>query len=541
MLWGAVGLVLIIACVNIAGLLLARGAMRGREIATRLALGSGRSAVIRQLLAESAVLAVAGGALGLGVGWAVLEGLKSLGTHVFPLGYPVQLDLRVLAVTLAVALVTSVVFGLVPALQASRVDVQAALAEAGTRGVARGAGRGRRVLVAGEVALGVILLTGAGLLVRSFVHLRSLNPGFDPSHVTTATLSLQDARYQDAARIQALFADSLERLRRQPGVEFAGVALGLPYTRLLNMGFGRVEGATDEDKGGMANVSYVTPGYFEALRVPVRSGRIFTDADQASSQPVAIVNEQFASRFYKGREIRGLHIRVAGGVREVVGVIGNARVTSSGLGADTGPLPEAAIVYIPAAQTASGFFKGVHIWFSPSWVVRSSGPVAGLPRQIREAIAGVDPLLPIATLQSMSDVQAEALAQQRFMMSLVLGLGAVALLLAAIGIHGLIASSVSERTRELGIRLALGARPSQVITGVVLPGLSLAVVGVVIGAAGAFAAARLLRSFLWGVEPTDPVTFGAVIASLLLVALVASLLPALRVLRLDPALTLRAE
>jgi len=541
MLWGAVGMVLLIACVNIAGLLLARSSMRVREIATRMALGSGRRAVIRQLLVESAVLALAGGALGLLVGWFVLEALRRLSANVFPLGYPIELDVRVLGATLVIALVTSVIFGLVPALQASRVDVQAALAESGTRGVARGTGRWRRLLVVGEVAIGVVLLVGAGLLVRSFVHLRGLNPGFDPSNVIAATISLQDARYEDGPKVNRLFEDSLARIRRQPGVEAAGVALGLPYTRLLNMGFMRVEGANEEDKGGMTNVSYITPGYLEALRVPIRTGRPFTDADQAQSLPVAIVNEQFANRFYKGQEIRGLHIRVGGANREVIAVIGNARATSSGLGGDNGPLPNPAIVYIPAAQTSGGFFKGVHIWFSPSWVVRSQGTVEGLPGGIRESLAAVDPLLPIAKIESMTDVQGAALAQQRFMMTLVLGLGAVALLLAAIGIHGLIASSVSERRRELGIRLALGATGTHVMRDVVLPGLTLAAIGVLIGTAAAFAAVRLLQSFLWGVTSSDPLTFVAVVATLLAVALIASVIPAMRVLRLDPAQTLRAE
>ena len=541
MLWGAVGMVLLIACVNIAGLLLARSSLRVREIATRMALGSGRRAVIRQLLVESAVLALGGGTLGLFVGWFVLEALRRLSAHVFPLGYPIELDGRVLAATLGIALVTSVIFGLVPALQASRVDVQAALAESGTRGVARGTSRSRRLLVVGEVAIGVVLLVGAGLLVRSFVHLRGLNPGFDPTNVIAATISLQDARYEDGAKVNRLFEDSLARIRRLPGVEAAGVTLGLPYTRLLNMRFMRVEGATAEDKGGMTNVSYVTPGYLEALRVPVRSGRAFTDADQAPSLPVAIVNEQFANRFYKGQEIRGLHIRVGGANREVIGVIGNARATSSGLGGDNGPLPNPAIVYIPAAQTSGSFFKGVHIWFSPSWVVRSQGTVEGLAGGIRQSLGAVDPLLPIAKIESMTDVQADSLAQQRFMMTLVLGLGAVALLLAAIGIHGLIASSVSERRRELGIRLALGATGSRVMRDVVLPGVTLAGIGVVIGTAAAFVAVRLLQSFLWGVTATDPFTFAAVILTLLAVAFCASIIPAVRVLRLDPALTLRGE
>jgi predicted permease len=542
MLWAAVGVVLLIACVNIAGLLLARSALRTREIATRLALGGSRGVVIRQLLVESGVLAVAGGLLGLGVGQVVLTTLLRLSTDVFPIGYPIALDARVFAATLALSVVTSLLFGLVPALHATRVNVQGALAESSSRAVAGGSSRwARRVLVAGEIALSVILLVGAGLLVRSFMELRSLDPGFDPSGVTTASVSLQDKRYEDAAKVNRLFADTLAEIRRQPGVEAAGVSLGLPYTRLLNLGWGRVEGATEDDRGGMTNVSYVTPGYFEALRVPVRSGRAFSDADATGSLPVAIVNEEFVRRFYKGQQVVGLHIATAGARREIVGVVGSTRVTSSGLGGDGSPLPVPYIVYVPASQTSAGTLRQVHTWFSPAWVVRSSGSIAGVPEAIRQAVAHVDPLLPVAKVESMGDVQASALASQRFMMTLVLGLGAVALLLAAIGIHGLIASSVTERTRELGVRLALGASGRQVMKDVMLPGVTLAVIGVITGAAGALAGARVMQSYIWGVQPRDPVTLLAVIGTLLLVALVASVIPALRVLRLDPALTLRAE
>jgi predicted permease len=389
--------------------------------------------------------------------------------------------------------------------------------------------------------LSVILLAGAGLLVRSFVQLRSLDPGFSPDNVTTATVSLQDKRYEDAAKVNRLFADTLAQIRRQPGVEAAGVTLGLPYTRLLNMGWRRVEGTTPEDRGGMTNLSYITPGYLEALRVPVRAGRAFADTDTTESMPVAVVNEEFVNRFYRGQQVVGLHIAIGGASREIVGVVGSTRVTSSGIGGDGSPLPVPFIVYVPATQTPAGTFRLVHTWFSPAWVIRTSGSIAGLPDAVRQAVAAVDPLLPIAKIESMADVQATALASQRFMMTLVVGLGAVALLLAAIGIHGLIASSVTERTRELGLRLALGASAGQVMKDVVMPGVLLALVGVVAGAAGALAGARVLEAYLWGVQPRDPLTLLAVVGTLFVVALVASVIPALRVLRLDPALTLRAE
>jgi predicted permease len=542
MLWGAVGMVLLIACVNVAGLLIARSGLRTREIATRMALGSGRAAVVRQLLVESAVLALAGGAAGVGVGWLVLALLKNLGEEVFDFGYPVALDGGVLAVTMLVALGTSVVFGLVPAMHASRVDVQGTLADAGTRAVAGGRSRWpRRLLVVVEVALGVVLLVSAGLLVRTFVYLRGLDPGFDPASVTVATVSLQDKRYEDPVRIARLFDATLDSLRRQPGVEAAGITLGLPYTRLLNYGWGRVEGATADNKGGMTNVSYITPGYMEALRVPLRKGRLFTAADQAAAPPVVIVNDAFVQKFYKGQDVIGLHIRFAEVPREIVGVVGTARATSSGLGGDGSPLVQPYAIYVPAAQTSSRFFRGVHVWFSPSWVVRSAAPAGAIAESIRSAVRDVDPLLPVAKIETMTAVQTAALSTQRFTMALVVGLGAVALLLAAIGIHGLIASSVTERTRELGIRLALGASRRQVLQDVVVPGVTLASIGVAAGALASLPVTRLLRSFLWGVQPGDPVTFASVIGTLLLVALAASLLPALRVLRLDPARTLRAD
>jgi len=542
MLWGAVGVVLLIACVNIAGLLLARSGSRTREIATRMALGSGRRAVIRQLLVESGVLAIGGGALGLMVGWGVLRALIALSADVFPLGYPVRLDATVLGITLVVALVTSVCFGLVPALHASRVDVQAVLAEAGTRAVAGGRGRrARSLLVVGEVAMGVVLLVSAGLLVRTFVHLRSLSPGFDPSSVTTATISLQDKRYEDPATVNRLFEDTLAGIRRQPGVEAVGVTLGLPYTRLLNLGFGRVEGATDKDKGGMTNLSYITPGYIEALRLPVRRGRAFAETDRADSLSVAIVNEEFVRRYYKGQDVVGLHIRVAGGPREIVGVVANARATSSGLGGDGSPLITPYVVYVPAAQLPGATFKLVHTWFSPSWVVRSSGSIAGLPASIRQSVAAVDPMLPIARMESMAAVQAASLAGQRFMMSVVVGLGLVALLRAAIGIHGLIASSVSERTREFGIRMALGSGRAQILRGVLREGLVLAASGLVMGVVGALLLSRFLEGLLFEVTPLDVTTFAATGLGLALVALAASWLPARRATHVDPSIALRAQ
>jgi predicted permease len=544
MLWGAVGIVLLIACVNIAGLLLARGTTRTREIATRMALGSGRGAVIRQLLVESAVLGLLGGGLGLVVAWGVLAVLGSLGAEVFDLWQPLELNARVLMVTLPVALGTSVLFGLVPALQTSRLDVQTALSETGTRAVAGASSRWpRRVLVIGEVALGMVLLVSAGLLIRTFVHLRDLSPGFDETSLVTASVSLQDARYRDSLAVQHLFEETTARLRAVPGVQGAAVSLGMPYSRLLNNGFRRLDGAhVDAPKESrITNMTYVTPGFFETLKVPVRAGRTIADGDSAASTPVAVVNESFIARYYKDdTRVIGRHIGSGDEVREIIGIVGNTQQGAAGWG-DFGPISPLPCLYVPVAQTTSAFLTLVHTWFQPSWVVRSTLPVAALVPELRRTIESVDAQLPIANVRTIDELRGEKLSSQRFMMGLVAGLGLVALVLAAVGLHGLIASSVNERTRELGIRLALGATARQAMTAVVIPGLVLAGIGIAVGTAAALAVSRLLHSFVWGVTSTDPATFAGVIAVLLGVAVVASVIPALRVLRLDPALTLRAE
>jgi putative ABC transport system permease protein len=544
LLWGAVGMVLLIACVNVAGLLIARGATRTREIATRMALGSGRRGVIRQLLVESAILALLGGGLGVFVAWGALTGIGSLGAEVFGLWQPLALNLRVLAVTIVVALGTSVVFGLIPAVQTSRLDVQAALAETGTRGVAGTSTRWpRRILVISQVALGVILLVGAGLLVRTFIHLRDLAPGFDESNLITASVSMQDARYRDAAAVAHLFDDSVARIRAIPGVQDAAAGLGMPYTRLLNDGIRRVDGPVIDkpEDATCGNVNWVTPRFFETLGIPIREGRGIQPGDLAGAPLVTVVNEAFVARYYKDGQAIGRHIATEGRTLEIVGVVGNTQQGNSGCGGRSGPIAQTPCIYVPVSQLTSGFLTVIHVWFEPSWIVRSSLPAASLVTQLRQAIQQVDPELPIAQIKTIDDLRGQKLTSQRFMMWLVAGLGLIALVLAGVGLQGLIASSVSERTRELGIRLALGATGRQVVLGVVRPGLTLAIVGVAIGGAGAVAAVRLLRSYLWGVQPTDPVTFAVVIGGLLAIAFLASLVPALRVLGLDPASTLRAE
>ncbi len=540
-LWGAVGLVLLLVSANIASLMLARAGRRTREIATRMALGSGRRAVVRQLLVESLVLAGLGGVAGAVLGHFMLQSLRWLASD-YGLWQPISVDARVLLFTAGVALATSVLFGLAPALSSTRLDVNTALAESNVRGATgRAAHWPRRLLVVGEVAVGVLLVVSAALLVRTFINLRSLEPGLDPDGVVTARFSMQDARYGSAEAMNAFFAASLDRIRALPGVEAAGITLGQPYDRLLNLGFEYVgEGGASEQQYHITNLSYITPGYFEALRQPVLRGRAIEDVDRAGSLPVVVVNEAFIETYFKDREALGSRIAIVGAEREIVGVTGNVQQRFSGVG-DSAPLKATPTIYIAAAQTTGEFLALVHTWFEPSWVVRSSAPTTDVVAGIQQAVREVDPQLPVASFMDLGEAVNAALAPQRFLMTLLTTLGAMAALLAMLGIYGLVASSVLERTRELGIRLALGATVGQAVRTVVVPGIGLAVAGTLLGIGAALAGARVLASFLWGVSASDPATFAVVGGALVAVAATASLLPALRVLRLDPATTLRHE
>ena len=533
----AVGCVLLIACVNLAALLLARGGGRTKEIATRMALGSGRAGVIEQLMVEAAVLALIGGGLGVLVGYVGLEGLKVLGNDRFEEWTRVTLDARVLTLTFGLSLLTSVLFGLIPAVQASRLDVNAALTESGSRGVAGGSRQWpRRMLVITEVALGVALLVTTGLLIRTFVNLRGLTPGFDPSGLVTASVSLQDVRYNTAGEINQLFDESLRRLRATPGIEGATVSLELPYERILNKGF-RFAG---DDKAPVTNVTYVSPGFFETMRIPIRRGRVVRETDVAASQPVVVVTESFVRVFSKDREALGRRLTTGGVEREIVGIVGNVQQRPSFFvpDLDQGPLMQMPIIFVPAAQTTDGEFRTAHIWFNPVWTVRARSEHDG-SLALRRAISGADPHLPLSAVRSMKDVMASPTSEWRLLMTLVGVLAGAAILLAAIGIHGLIAHSIIQRRREFGIRLALGATAGQAVRRVALGGVALSIVGALIGGGLSVVSVGLVRSYLWGVEPHDPMTYAGVALFLLVVATIASVLPALRILRLDPAETLR--
>ena len=538
--WAAVAVVLVAACVNLAGLMLTRAARRRREMATRLALGSGRSAVIRQLMVEAGVLGLLAGAAGIGVAAVMVSGLTWLAQDGFEIWQTVAIGWREALVAASLAIVGSLIFGLGPALQASRQSTQSSLLASG-RSVAGGTSHWpRRLLVVTQVALGVLLLVGSGLLLRTFNHLRNLEPGFDPSQVVTAAVSLEDARYRTGESVARLMENVLTRVRQEPGMSSAAAGLGLPYERLLNLGFTRMDGpGAANPRSQITNATYITPDYFEALRIPVRRGRVFGTRDRADSAPVAIVNDALVRAHFKDADPIGHNIRISGTVREIVGVVGDIQVRP-GWGSN-GPLSAMPLVYVPVAQVSDGFVRLVHGWFMPTIAVRSSLSTVQVSDAIRRTVAAVDPLLPIASVRTMSEVRAASLGQQRLLTTLLLSLAVAALIVAALGIHGLIAASVTERTREMGVRLALGSTLGQALQTLALPGVLLAAIGTAAGLLGAAAAIPLIRHFVWGVSVSDPVTYAVVAMLILIVATVASVAPALRILRLDPATTLRQD
>ena len=538
-LWGAVAAVLLIGCVNIAGLLMARGVARAPEIATRIALGGGRWAIVRQLLTESVVLAALGGAAGVLLGYGGLRAFATLLQDAFGVAPTrIGLDARVLAITAISALGTSVAFGFMPALQATGVNLRATLVDAGSASIA-GVARSwpRRVLVVAEVSLGVVLLVGAGLLIRSFERLATLRAGFDPALVMTATLSLQDARYQTPEKVNQFFDASLSRMRQIQGVENAAASLTLPYERALNLGARWVGAKLGAEAIPIMNQTYVTPGYFQTLRIPIIRGRGFTDADTASAAPVIVVNHAFVARSSPDQDPIGRQIAGGGVSRTIVGIVGDIQ-QKAGWG-NFGPVAPVPASYIPAAQTNAAYLRMVHTWFSPSWFVRLRAPQPGIAADMQRAVEPVDPLLPFAKFRTLDDVRSEAVATQRSQTVLLGALAGLALMLAAVGLYGLVANTVAERRRELGIRIALGASSRQAIVSAATPGLVLGAAGVVIGLAIARAAAATMRHLVWGISVNDPLTFALAAGVVLLVAVVATLVPAVRITRLNPIKALR--
>jgi putative ABC transport system permease protein len=536
---GAVSFVLLIACANVANLLLIRAAGRKREMALRAALGASRGRIVRQLLLESMLLSGVGGALGLLLGLAGVRAilavnpanLPRLGAH----GAAVTMDWRVLSFTILVSLVTGIAFGLIPALETSRVDLNTTLR--GTQG-----NKARSLLVASEVAFALVLLVGSALLIRTFVALREVNPGFDARNVLTMRMSLAGSRFKTTADVNRLVRDAVRRIEALPGVASAGVTYNLPLEGGLGIPFniaGRTPANGRYDGRGWLNVS---PGYFEIFKIPVLRGRVFTDRDDAGTEPVAIVNQAMARQFWPNGDPLADRVLLGKGygpefeepARRIVGVI--ADIHNEGLNREP-----SAMVYVPAAQVTDGITALAGRAASLAWIVRVRSDSSSLTSAIQIELTAASGGLPVASVHSMDDIVSQSTAREDFNALLMTIFGGAALLLAAVGIYGLMAYSVELRTREIGIRLALGAASSSVQNMVVLQGMRLVLTGVGIGMAAAVALSRILAGFLFGVQARDPLVFLLVPVVLIGVGFLAVWLPARRASLVDPINALRHE
>lgn len=526
-LWAAVLAVLMIGCVNIAGLLLSRGASRADEIATRIAIGGGRGAILRQLLLESLLLAAVGTVLGVALGYA-LSRIASDGLHEIT-ALPTAPDLRVLLISSAAALGTSLVFGLFPAFHAARTEVLGVLGQTGRRTIA---GRSNhwpsRVLVVSQVALGIVLVMAAGLLIRTFSHLTRQQSGVDYTNVIAGTMSLQDARYRTSAAVNALYDRSLERIRRLPGVVDAAVALSLPYERALNNGW-RFDGEPNLRPDSIT-ITYVTSGYFRTLKIPVLRGRTFDSRDTRTAPGVVVVNDAFVRRYGDGREILGRRLRLGPTPTHIVGVVRAIQQrTTSG---NDEPLAAVPAAFVPAAQYEDGSFVLVHNWFQPSWIVRTHGPLP-IVAALRQTLHDIDPQLAFNKFRTIDDVERESVAAPRTLAWLLGALAAIALLLCTAGVYGLVANIVVERRRELGVRMALGATPFDTIRVAATGGIGLAIAGTVAGVLLSLPATAVMRQVVFGVSVNDPLTLTAAAVIVVLAASAAAVLPAWRILRMN--------
>ena len=529
----AAGFILLIACANLAGLTLVRVLRRTSEVATRLALGASPWQIQKQFWIENLLLALVGGAVAIGVGFLALHGLLLLlPKHFLPIA-SVSLDGDVLAFTLAASVLTSVLFGMLPALATRKVDLRSSMTD---RGVARaGSVRMRQALIAGEVALTVVLLAASGLLIRTLVYLQTLPPGFNPNGLMTAKASLDDARFHDPATFRKLLDESTAAMRQIPGVQNAAVGLSLPYERVLNDGVTLSDGK-EAGQQDATDVVYVTPGYFDTLELPLLAGRVFTDADGPKSQHVAMVNQAFSRKFYVGTNPVGRYINKD---TVIVGEVADVSV-SSGLD-PVAPLVSEQAMYIPAAQVNEQYLSLVHVWFQPDWVVRTVGPIQGISAEMQSALAGVDPNVPFSGFYSMNDLMAQTLMFQRIEVALLGAMSALALLLSAVGIFALVANVVAHRTREIGIRIALGSTVGQAMLQIGRSGTGASLMGVVLGLVLSAGALPFMRSVLYGVGVYDAPTLATVVLTLVLVTLLATTLPTLKIAKIDPANTLREE
>jgi len=548
---GAVSFVLLIACANVANLLLVRATGRRREIAIRAAIGGSRGRIIRQLLTESVVLSVAGGLFGLLVGWAGIRALLSVNTAGLPRvgenGDLVGLDWRVVAFTVVVSLATGIVFGLIPALQSSKTDLTTTLKEsAGRSGTGFRQNKVRSVLVVVEVALALVLLIGSALLIRTAVALGRVDPGFDTHNVLTLKMSLKGAQYDKAEAVEQVVRNGVERLKAIPGVVEASATCCVPLQGGYGLPF-RIVGrplaadSTGPFHGGGGWMT-VSPGYFEVFKIPLKSGRTFNERDTGASTKVVMINEAMAKQYWPKGDPLTDRLIIGKGImpafeaeseRQIVGIV--ADIKSNGL--DSDPQPQ---MFIPQAQVPDAA-NALNVSLTPvSWVVRTQVPPQSLSNAIQESLRQSTGL-PVSDVRSMDEIASLSVSRQRFNMWVMTVFGGCALLLAAIGIYGLMAYSVEQRTQEIGIRLALGAQASQVRRMVVSQGMVLAMAGVVIGLGAAFGLARLITTFLFGVTAKDPLVFAGVPVLLTLVALLAVWLPARRASKVDPLIALRYE
>jgi macrolide transport system ATP-binding/permease protein len=529
----AAGFILLIACANLAGLTLVRMLRRTPEVATRLALGASPWQIQKQFWIENLLLAIVGGTVAVGVGILALRSLLLLLPENFLPVAHVSLDSRVMAFTLLVALLTSILFGMLPALATRKVDIRSSMT--GHSGARVGSTRLRQALTAGEVALTVVLLAGSGLLIRTLVHLETLPPGFNSKGVMVAKASLDDARFHEPAAFRKLLDESTAAMRQIPGVLNAAVGLSLPYERALNDGVTLSDGKEAGQQGG-TDIVYVTSGYFDTLQMPLLAGRVFTDADGPNAQHVAVVNQAFARKFYGGASPIGRYINKN---TVIVGEVADVPI-SSGLD-PVAPLMSEQTMYIPAAQVSPQYLSLIHVWFQPDWVVRTAGPVQGLTAEMQSALTSADPNLPDSGFYSMNDLLARTLATQRIEVALLGAMAALALLLSAVGIFALVANMVAQRTREIGIRMALGSTVGRAMLQIGRSGAGASVAGLVLGLVLCAGALRVMRSLLYGVDAYDTPTLAAVVLVLLLVTLTATALPTLKIARIDPAITLREE
>jgi predicted permease len=527
LLFGAVSLVLLIACGNVANLLMARAAGRVHELGVRSALGAERARLIRQMITEALLLASLGGAIGIGLAFGGIRLLLKLNPGDIPRLNEISIDTRVLWFSVAVSLATGFLFGLLPALSASRIDVMRLVKQGGSKGAAGTSNRLRHALIVAEVALSVMLLAGAGLLIRSYLNLLTEGPGFTSAAVTMKIFT-GDTRPERRAQYHAYLHDLLSKTYALPGVISAGIVSYLPLSNSDSVGFVNVDGYRNESDQ-TANGYSASPGYFQAMGIPLLEGRLFDDRDSWDAPKAAIVNATFVKRFFAGRDPIGQIIRMDWPHFKtptfVVGVIGDVK--------------HMALDEKPRAEVYTPLWQSMHQ--SAFLAVRSTGPVAPLASGMRHAVLSLVPTATIFDVHTMDELISEAGARRRFQTTLLSLFAAIALALALVGIYGLMTYSVKQRTPELGIRMTLGASRAQVLAMILRQGVGVTAIGVALGIGGALALTRVLAASLYGVRATDPVTFYAVPALILLISAAACLIPAWKATRIDPAIALRYE